>query len=173
MSGPGRPAGPRADRKHFGAALLFATGSAAHLERLQALASSTGIRLDPDGLYKGRSVSAAEERNIYPAMGQPFIEPELREGQGEIERALKGELPNLATDCDLKGILHCHTDASDGTETLEKMAKATRSRGYAYFGVADHSKSAHYDGGCPRNRSTRSRRRRTASTSALERTSGP
>ena len=81
MSGPGRPAGPRADRKHFGAALLFATGSAAHLERLQALASSTGIRLDPDGLYKGRSVSAAEERNIYPAMGQPFIEPELREGQ--------------------------------------------------------------------------------------------
>ena len=50
-------------------------------------------------------------------------------------------------DSDLRGILHCHTDASDGSETLERMAKATRDRGFEYFGVADHSKSAHYAGG--------------------------
>jgi MOSC domain-containing protein YiiM len=56
-------------------------------------------------------------------------------------------LPKLVTDKDLRGILHCHTDASDGTETLETMAKATRQRGFEYFGVADHSKSAHYAGG--------------------------
>ena len=67
--------------------------------------------------------------------------------ESEIDRALKGELPKLVTDKDLRGILHCHTDASDGTETLESMALATRERGFQYFGVADHSKSAHYAGG--------------------------
>lgn len=136
-----------ADRKHFGAALLHATGSAAHLEQLRALAEKKKMRLEQDGLRKGRSVIASAEEDIYRALGLPFIEPELREGRGEIERALKGKLANLVTDQDLRGIVHCHTDASDGTETLETMAKATLKRGFEYFGVADHSKSAHYAGG--------------------------
>ncbi|MGY3235535.1 DNA polymerase (family 10) [Bradyrhizobium sp. USDA 4448] len=136
-----------ADRKHFGAALLFTTGSSAHIQQLQALAAEKGMRLDADGLHKGRTVVAGEEADIYQALGLPFIDPELREGRGEVEMALKGKLPKLVTDKDLRGILHCHTDASDGTETLETMAKATRQRGFEYFGVADHSKSAHYAGG--------------------------
>jgi len=135
------------DRKHFGAALLFATGSAGHIEQLQALAAEKGMRFDADGLRKGRMLIAGEEAEIYRALGLPFIDPELREGRGEIEAALKGKLPKLVTDQDLRGILHCHTDASDGTETLETMAMATRQRGFEYFGVADHSKSAHYAGG--------------------------
>ncbi|AWL93013.1 PHP domain-containing protein [Bradyrhizobium ottawaense] len=135
------------DRKHFGAALLFATGSDTHIEQLRALAAKKGMRLEPDGLHKGRALIAGEEAEIYRALGLPFIDPELREGRGEIEVALKGKLPKLVTDQDLRGILHCHTDASDGTETLETMAKATRQRGFEYFGVADHSKSAHYAGG--------------------------
>jgi len=135
------------DRKHFGAALLFATGSAGHIEQLQALAAEKGMRFDADGLHKGRTLIACEEADIYQALGLPFIDPELREGRSEIEAALKGKLPKLITDQDLRGILHCHTDASDGTETLETMAKATRQRGFEYFGVADHSKSAHYAGG--------------------------
>jgi hypothetical protein len=65
--------------------------------------------------------------------------PNCAKGRGEIERGLKGKLPTLVTDRDLLGVLHCHTDASDGTETLERMAKATRERGFHYFGVADHS----------------------------------
>ncbi|MDA9456566.1 DNA polymerase [Bradyrhizobium sp. CCBAU 21359] len=135
------------DRKHFGAALLFATGSAAHIEQLQALAAEKGMRLGPGGLHEGGTLIAGEEADIYQALGLPFIDPELREGRGELELALKGKLPKLVTDQDLRGILHCHTDASDGTETLETMAKATRQRGFEYFGVADHSKSAHYAGG--------------------------
>ncbi|WP_027571487.1 DNA polymerase/3'-5' exonuclease PolX [Bradyrhizobium sp. WSM1743] len=135
------------DRKHFGAALLFATGSAAHIEQLQAMAAEKGMRLEADGLHKARTVVAGEEADIYRALGLPFIDPELREGRGELELARKGKLPKLVTDDDLRGILHCHTDASDGTETLETMAKATRQRGFEYFGVADHSKSAHYAGG--------------------------
>jgi DNA polymerase (family X) len=48
---------------------------------------------------------------------------------------------------DIRGVLHAHTDQSDGANTLEEMAQAARKRGYDYFGVADHSKSAHYAGG--------------------------
>jgi DNA polymerase (family X) len=135
------------DRKHFGATLLFATGSAAHIEQLQALAAEKGMRLEADGLHKGRTLVAGDESEIYRALGLPFIDPELREGRSEVELALKGKLPKLVTDKDLRGILHSHTDASDGTETLETMAKATRQRGFEYFGVADHSKSTHYAGG--------------------------
>jgi DNA polymerase (family 10) len=105
------------------------------------------MKLQADGIRKGRRLVAATEADIYDALGMPFIEPELREGRGEIDRALKRKLPTLVTDRDLHGILHCHTDASDGTETLETMANATRKRGFQYFGVADHSKSAHYAGG--------------------------
>jgi DNA polymerase (family 10) len=135
------------DRKHFGAALLHATGSAEHIAQLRMLAERKGMKLDTNGLRKGRRLISANERDIYDALGLAFIEPELREGRGEIERASKGKLPTLVTDQDLRGILHCHTDASDGTETLETMAAATLKRGFEYFGVADHSKSAHYAGG--------------------------
>ena len=161
-----------ADRKHFGATLLLATGSAAHLEGLRELAERKGMALEPDGLHKGRSVIAAKEEDIYGALGLPFIEPELREGRGEIERALKGKLPKLVTDDDLRGILHCHTDASDGTETLETMAKATRDRGFEYFGVADHSTSAQTLAASPWSRSTNSTAKPTGSTRSSERISG-
>jgi DNA polymerase (family 10) len=62
-------------------------------------------------------------------------------------RARTHDLTQLVTDNDLRGILHAHTDLSDGVDTLETMAKVTRERGYEYFGVADYSKSAHYAGG--------------------------
>ena len=80
------------DPKHFGAALLFATGSAAHLKGLQKLADAKGMGLSPDGLRKGRSLIGAEEKDIYRALGLSFIDPELREGRGEIDRALGGRL---------------------------------------------------------------------------------
>jgi DNA polymerase (family 10) len=77
----------------------------------------------------------------------PCIEPELRESQDEIALALACKLPRLVTDKDLCGILHVHTEMSDGVDTLEVITEATRALGYQYFGVADHSKSAHYAGG--------------------------
>ena len=95
---------------------------------------------------RAKIVAARSEEEIYAALGLPFIEPELREGRGEIERALRGDFLPLVTDRDLRGILHAHTDLSDGVDTLEVMAQATRERGYQYFGVADHSKSAHLRG---------------------------
>jgi DNA polymerase (family 10) len=136
------------DKKHFGAALLHATGSADHIEQLAKRARDEGLELRPDGLYRGKRLIASEtEEDIYEALGLQFIEPELREGRDEILGAAKHKLPTLVSDRDLHGILHCHTTASDGTETLETMADATRKRGFEYFGVADHSQSAHYAGG--------------------------
>jgi DNA polymerase (family 10) len=136
------------DEARYGATLLFATGSATHVEALQALAKAKGLVLDRNGLRRGRKVIAAKsEAEVYKALSLPFIEPELREGRREIERAIKRKLPKLVSDQDIRGILHAHTDASDGVDTLEVMARATRERGYGYFGVSDHSKSAHYAGG--------------------------
>jgi DNA polymerase (family X) len=106
------------------------------------------MMLGEKGLRRGgKVVAAATEEAIYEALGMQTVPPELREGRDEIARALAGTLPELVTDPDVAGILHAHTDRSDGADTLETMAEATRSRGYQYFGVADHSKSAHYAGG--------------------------
>jgi DNA polymerase (family X) len=132
----------------FGAAWLFATGSAAHLDQLRNLARKKGLSLRPDGLYReGKLLAARSEQDIYEALGLPFIAPELREGRDEITLALRHKLPRLVGLDDLRGILHAHTNASDGVNTLAQMAEAARERGYSYFGVADHSKSAHYAGG--------------------------
>jgi DNA polymerase (family 10) len=112
------------------------------------VAAKKGLALDAEGLRRGRRVVASKrESDIYAALGLPYIEPELRESGEEIRLALHGRLPDPVSDEDIRGILHAHTDLSDGANTLEQMAEATRARGYAYFGVADHSQSAGYAGG--------------------------
>jgi DNA polymerase (family 10) len=135
------------DRGRLGATLMMATGSEAHLDQLRALAADRGLSLDEAGLHGGRRLVARTEEDIYAALGLQFIDPELREGRGEIALAKGHKIPRLVTDADLLGILHAHTDRSDGVDTLEVMAEATKRRGYQYFGVADHSRSAHYAGG--------------------------
>jgi DNA polymerase (family 10) len=136
------------DHRHYGATLLHATGSAQHLDALRALAAGKKLVLDEQGLRGGGKVIASKsEHTIYAALGLPFIEPELREDASEIASALAGRLPTLVREKDLRGVLHAHSDFSDGVDTLATMAEAARRRGYAYFGIADHSKSAHYAGG--------------------------
>ncbi|MCY3019282.1 MAG: PHP domain-containing protein [Planctomycetota bacterium] len=136
------------DAQHYGVALLHATGNPAHLAGLRARAASRGMRLTEKGLWRGdEELPVADEQALYEALRLPFIEPELREGRGEIELAAKGALPALLCESDIRGILHCHTDFSDGHNTLAEMAEAVRTRGCRYFGVADHSQSAGYAGG--------------------------
>ncbi len=136
------------DAQHFGSSLLQATGSERHLQQLRDLATSAGLSLSPDGLRRGREIVASRaEEDVYKALGLPYIEPELREGRDEIALAKAGRLSRLVRSADVNGILHAHTDASDGVNTLEEMAEAARSRGYEYIGITDHSKSAHYAGG--------------------------
>lgn len=136
------------DAKRFGITLLLATGSAAHIRDLRALAQIEGLTLGPDGVRRGKKLVASKtEADVYSALGLSFIPPELREGRGEIVLAKAHRLPKLVEEEDIEGILHAHTVASDGVNSLEEMAEATRERGYSYFGVADHSQSARYAGG--------------------------
>jgi DNA polymerase (family 10) len=135
------------DKRSYGAALLFATGAKPHVDQLTGWARARGWELSPDGLRKGRRLVSKTERDIYRALGLAWIPPELREGQGEIERAAKGQIPALVEERDVRGLLHVHTVASDGTNTIEEMAEAARALGYSYLGLADHSQSAGYAGG--------------------------
>ena len=135
-------------KDRYGLALLLATGSADHLEALRIVAESKGLTLDEDSLRKNnRILDAQTEEDIYHALGLPFIHPELRETGAEVQRALEHKLPELVTNKAIRGVLHAHTTESDGADTLEDMAKATRDRGYAYLGLSDHSQTAHYAGG--------------------------
>ncbi|WP_147022517.1 DNA polymerase/3'-5' exonuclease PolX [Microvirga aerophila] len=137
-----------ADQRHYGVALVLATGSSKHIEELRSVAERRGLRLDERGLYRGQHlVDCVDEKDVYAALDLPFIEPELREGRGEIALAVARRLPQLVADQDIRGLLHCHADFSDGSNTLQEMAEATRAKGYEYFGVADHSKTASYAGG--------------------------
>jgi DNA polymerase (family 10) len=136
------------DAAHYGSSLLFATGSEAHLAELVEIAGKKGFDLTERGLFKaGKLVSSSSEQKIYTALGLEYVPPELREGRGEIKQARAKKLPRLVELGDIRGILHAHTDASDGVAALEEMAMAVRERGYQYFGVSDHSQTAHYAGG--------------------------
>jgi DNA polymerase (family 10) len=85
--------------------------------------------------------AAEDEAAIYAKLGLPFLEPEVREGQGEVAAAIQGELPQLVEVADLRGDLHMHTTASDGANTILEMAEAARERGYEYIAITDHSQS--------------------------------
>jgi DNA polymerase (family X) len=136
------------DAPHYGLVLVRETGSRAHWELLQAHARTQGLTLEPERLMRGNEeIFCPAEADVYAALGLPLIPPELREGQDEIELARQNHLPNLITDADMRGILHCHTTFSDGTATVEEMAETTMRLGYEYWGIADHSRSASYAGG--------------------------
>jgi DNA polymerase (family X) len=134
--------------ERYGIVLLNATGSAEHLAALRARARRKGVELEPQGITeKGRVIAGRTEEEIYAALDLPYIAPELRETGLEVQRASQGKLPELVTQDDLHGVLHAHTVASDGADTLDDMAEASRVRGYAYLGLTDHSQSARYAGG--------------------------
>jgi DNA polymerase (family 10) len=131
-------------------ALVFATGSEAHLAQLRARAEQKKLRLERDGVYAGtRRRAAKDEAGVYKVLGLDFIPPELREGWGEVEAAAEGKLPKLVDVDDLRGTFHCHTTYSDGRASVAEMAEAARERGWRYLGIADHSQSAGYAGGLP------------------------
>lgn len=79
--------------------------------------------------------------DLYAALSLPYIPPELREGRGEVDAARNGRLPALIGADHLRGDLHAHTTASDGTNSIAEMAAAAQARGYRYIGITDHSKS--------------------------------
>ena len=125
----------------FGAALHYFTGSKAHNIAVRRLGIERGLKINEYGVWRGeRRIAGETEQSVYAAVGLPYIEPELREDQGELEAARRGELPHLVELADLRGDLHAHTKATDGRNSLREMALAARARGLEYLAITEHSR---------------------------------
>ena len=120
-----------AGKNDWGLQMVACTGSKAHLVKLTALT----------GPLRELKRSFASEQAFYRKFDLQYIEPELREGYDEVERAVKNTLPTLVTVKDIRGELHAHSTSSDGSDSIEDMADAARERGYEYIGISDHSQS--------------------------------
>jgi DNA polymerase (family X) len=128
----------------FGNVLQHLTGSKNHNVALRDFAVRRGLHISEYGVLDDNTEithRCATEAEVYALLGMAYIEPELREDRGELEAALNGTLPDLVSVSDLKGDLHCHTSASDGTASIEEMAIAARDAGYEYLAITDHSAS--------------------------------
>ncbi|MEW2396030.1 DNA polymerase/3'-5' exonuclease PolX [Streptomyces sp. NPDC046862] len=125
----------------WGAALQYFTGSKAHNIRTRERAVHQGLKLSEYGLFDvetGEKIVSETEEDVYARLGLPWIPPTLREDRGEIEAGLRGELPELVEESDIRGDLHTHTDLTDGLAPLEDMVRVAADRGYAYYAITDH-----------------------------------
>ena len=96
--------------------------------------------------------SPDSEEKIFQQAGVHFIPAPFREDPVTIEKAFKAPLLPLIQFSDVKGIIHCHSNWSDGLHTIEEMAKACIEQGFEYLVISDHSKSAFYANGLSEER---------------------
>lgn len=129
------------EQKSFGSALQYFTGSKEHNIATRKIAIEKGLKLSEYGVFSGeKQIAGKTEEDVYKAIGLPYIEPEMRHDDGEIQAALEGKLPVLVELKDIMGDLHCHTVDSDGENSIEEMVKAAMDMGYEYVGISDHTK---------------------------------
>jgi len=125
----------------YGSALQYFTGNKDHNVATRRIAISKGLKLSEYGVFKGKKMIAGKtEEEVYKAIGLPFIEPELRENEGEIDAALNGKLPKVVGYKAIKGDLHCHSNWDGGENSIEEMAQAAMDLRYEYIGISDHTK---------------------------------
>lgn len=137
--------------EQFYFALHHFTGSKEHNVAMRHRALGRGLSMSEWGFKsvdeKSVAPGAKSEEEVFRALGLPWIPPELREGNGEIDAAEAGKLPKLVQFSDLRGVFHNHTTESDGDHTLDQMAAAAEAHGWDYLGISDHSKSSFQAGG--------------------------
>lgn len=128
-------------QESYGAALLYFTGSQAHNIEVRKLAQQKNLKINEYGVFKGeKCIAGKTEKEVYKCVNLPYIEPELRENRGEILAAQTRKLPKLITLKDIQGDLHCHTNVSDGQNSIEEMARVAQKLGYKYLAITEHSK---------------------------------
>ena len=146
--------------EEFAIAFLKATGSDAHLGKLDQVAAKKKLKITPKGIVSearpsGRATQSSKRRvrvndesAIYRKLGMQYVPPELREDLGEVEAAQRGKLPEdlIATE-DIRGMVHCHTTYSDGKHSVAQMVAAAEAMGMKYITITDHSPTAFYAGG--------------------------
>jgi len=127
--------------KSYGAALQYFTGNKEHNIITRKIAIDKGLKLSEYGVFRGKNMIAGKtEEEVYKAIGLSYIEPELRENEGEIEANLNKKLPKIIELKDIKGDLHCHSDWDGGENSIEEMARSAMEMGYEYIGISDHTK---------------------------------
>lgn len=105
--------------------------------------------------YPKVNLAAAEgndDEGLFKAAGIAYIPPFMRDITGILERSSAGSMQPIIECKDIKGIIHTHSNWSDGTNTIEEMAKACIAKGYEYLVISDHSKSAFYANGLKEDR---------------------
>ncbi|WP_266076241.1 DNA polymerase/3'-5' exonuclease PolX [Haladaptatus caseinilyticus] len=146
--------------EEFGSALQYFTGSKNHNITLRNHAIERDLKVneygvfdvsdvdDPDaGQRVGEKVAGETEESMYEALDLPWIAPEMREDNGEIDAALAGELPDLLEEGDVRGDLHLHTNWSDGNDTIEEMVEGAVEFGHEYVSISDHATGPGMGGG--------------------------
>jgi DNA polymerase (family 10) len=132
----------------WGSALQYFTGSKEHSVQLRKIAISKGLRLNEWGVFKGdKRIAGATEEEVYKTLGLQWIPPEMRENAGEIELGRQDKVPKLVEYGSLKGDLQVHSENSDGTATIEEMARGAKAFGLDYIAITDHTKSLALAGG--------------------------
>ena len=132
----------------WGSALQYFTGSKEHSVELRKIAISKGLRLNEWGVFKGeKRIAGKTEEDVYKALGLQWVPPEMRENAGEIELAGQNRIPGLVEYGSLKGDLQVHSENSDGTATIEEMARGAKAFGLDYIAITDHTKSLALAGG--------------------------
>ncbi len=125
----------------YGAALAYFTGSKEHNIVVRRRGQERGLKINEYGVFRGeKRVGGETEEEVYAAIDLPWIPPELREARREFEWAEQGRLPKLIELRDIRGDLHMHTTATDGTATIEEMIRGAKARGLRYIAITDHSK---------------------------------
>jgi DNA polymerase (family X) len=132
----------------WGSALQYFTGSKEHSVELRKIAIAKGLRLNEWGVFRDeRRVVGATEEEVYQVLGLQWIPPEMRENAGEIELARQNKIPELVEYGSIKGDLQVHSENSDGTATIEEMARGAKAFGLDYIAITDHTKSLALAGG--------------------------
>ncbi|MBU1177306.1 MAG: DNA polymerase/3'-5' exonuclease PolX [Patescibacteria group bacterium] len=128
------------EKESFGSALQYFTGSKEHNIATRRIAIKNKLKLNEYGVYKdNKQIAGKNEKEVYRSIGLQYIEPELRNNTGEIEASFENKLPNLIGYNDIKGETHCHSDWSDASFTIEKLAKIAKEIGYEYLVITDHA----------------------------------
>lgn len=119
-------------QENFTTHLFRYSGSADFVNAFQSTCSIDLSKLNGD-----------DDRALFECAGLQFIPHCLRENAKVLERA-KEKLPDMIQPTDIKGIIHSHSDWSDGSSTIEAMAKRAIEKGFEYLVISDHSKTAFY-----------------------------
>ena len=128
----------------FGSALQYFTGSKSHNIKLREMAKKAGLKINEYGVFRAdERLGGRKEDEIYKLLDLPLIAPEMREDRGEIELAVKGQLPEIIEQKNIRGDLHVHSEYSDGNNSLREISKAGKKLNYEYILITDHSQSLH------------------------------